>query len=669
MPLLWLLFLLPYHNALGAQSTSQAHTHATIVSSHEVLPKGEWAYLGLHLEIEREWHTYWENPGDSASAPILTLVAPQGVLVEDVWFPLPKRIPIGPLTSFGYEHEVYYQIPIKIPDHFQGKEAEFELKAEWVACKVECIPAFFDFHQKLPVATTGKESPHAPAMAQSRASLPKVPPLQGHYQKTGDQLTLTLPPPPGGGILKDLFPFPNQDLAHKAPQIEAQTILTQTGPGGGKGGEYRYVSVWEQTNGQKIGLLASFRPRENSLLMMVGFGLLGGLLLNLMPCVFPVLMLKLISLVKAREAGQSLKDRLTPQLYYLAGVLLSFWSLAAVISLLRSSGQAMGWGLQLQSPYFVAGLVWVFFILGFYFLGLLEVGAKISGIGHQLTLKKGPWGAFFTGVLAVVVASPCTAPFMGAAMGYGLSQPPFVTALIFTGLGLGLALPYLMGAIFPQWVQLIPKPGAWMATLKEFLAFPMFGTMVWLLFIFMELRSPLQTALLLASLVALALLLWALSLAGRTRWVLVSLSILLSLGFAFGSLSSSPPKDSSPWLPFSEEEIKELQKNQQRFFINFTASWCISCQVNDQTTFQNQTVKDFIKKEGIVMMEGDWTHYDPKIGAFLKKFDRAGVPLYLYYSPPYSTPLILPEILTPELFIQRIKGFQAEQLLPKGENH
>lgn len=662
--------------------TTQAHSTGRLLVSRDALVPGETVSFGLYIKLEPGWHSYWKNPGDSASAPILIPVLPDGYQASEVIYPFPKRIPVKHLTSFGYEGETILLFDVKVPLSEAaniGAIRQIKLEAEWLVCKEECIPAFFDFAIHIPIASEAKNTDAAKLISAARTRSP-LDVMHGSWSVDSEKVVIVLPPPDGehgNWSLEDVFPFRGMSLANSAADIRKdgdRYFVTLTPAGGDISAikarasdaddELKLLTVWKDEDGVETvsyDVIASFSsslgfPLGPSFPMMLAFAFIGGLILNLMPCVFPVLMLKLFSLIKTTDHPKG--KIVLSQLSYQLGILTSLWILAGILVGVRSTGQSLGWGFQLQAPWFVAVLVVLFFLIGLNFLGVFDVSSRFSGIGHELTQKKGLVGSFFTGVLAVVVASPCTAPFMGAAMGYALAQAPVTTFLIFTALGIGLGLPYLFFGLFPALAKHLPRPGNWMIVFKEFMAFPMWATMIWLLYVYNQQVGSLATSGLLVLIVSVAMVVWALCrLEIKGRVVTVLFAVMLA-GTVMSLTMNSPGRAvtvaEADWSHFSTEHIANLRAENIPVFVNFTASWCISCQVNDQTTFQSAEIKDYVRKNNIAMVKADWTHYDESIARVLKDFDRAGVPLYLYYAPKAQKATILPEVLTPALFKQYV---------------
>jgi thiol:disulfide interchange protein DsbD len=406
-----------------------------------------------------------------------------------------------------------------------------------------------------------------------------------------------------------------------------------------------------------------------ALALVLGLALLGGLILNLMPCVFPVLSIKAVSVLETRRGDRAAERR--HALAYAAGVVLSCAAVAVALVLVRGGGELLGWGFQLQSPVFVALLAYLMLALGLSLSGVVQFGTQLMGVGQELAEQGGYLGSFFTGVLAVVVASPCTAPFMGTALGYALAQPAAVALLVFVTLGLGLALPFLLLGFFPWLGAWLPRPGHWMETFKQVMAFPLYLTVVWLLWVLGRQSGVDAVALALVGLVllAFALWLWGEPARSRTRAVLAVAAALGAVALlAQPELRSAGPVAKAPAAlarggvreRYAEDRLAELRAQKRPVFVNFTADWCISCKVNEKVVFANEAVLKTLAEGQVVWMTADWTNPDPVIGAALARFGRSGVPLYVLY-PPEGEPVVLPQILTPDMFIDALQAMAKEE--------
>jgi thiol:disulfide interchange protein DsbD len=640
----------------------EAHSRVRLLAEHDGLSAGSSSKLALQILLEEGWHAYWRNPGDSGAAPIVEWQLPKGYQVSDLNYPLPHRIEMGQLTAIGYEKELLLWVDLAVPQSeelHRGELRKIQISAEWLVCKEECVPAFFDETLTLPV----KEESAGSQTSEVFTPLRPLETKRGSFEVLEKELLLELPVSDSSLQMVDLFPFPDLPVSVKKPvfergvsQIKVRIPLMSAKPVDGNSA--RFLAVFEDTKTLvKIGFLYEATEQTETLAWMLLFAFLGGLLLNLMPCVFPILALKFYGVFQMEEAEK--KEISRAQVYYQIGILVSLWILAGALILIRDAGSSAGWGFHLQSPAFVSFLILLFFLLGLGFLDYLTLPMFFPGSGLTLMSKEGFLGHFFTGVLAVVVASPCTAPFMGTAIGFALTQDALVTLILFTLLGLGLGFPYLLLGFFPSLAKFLPRSGPWMVQFKQFMAFPLFGTCAWLFFVLSSQVEGLRVSSLLGCMVLLSFGIWVFkSLRGwmRSLFLILTLAGLLGLG----SVAVKPPAPGSVskdtlWERFSQAGLDRHLLERRSVFINFTAAWCITCKANEILTFSSDRVQQYLKSSDLVMLKADWTNRDEEIGEFLRRYDRAGVPLYLFYSKGSKKARVLPELLTPEIFLNAVQ--------------
>jgi thiol:disulfide interchange protein/DsbC/DsbD-like thiol-disulfide interchange protein len=693
--LLLLLALLAWPWLALANPVTTEHVTARLVAERTPIAPGETVDLALIFEIQPGWHTYWRNPGDSGDPPRLAWTLPDGVTVGPPRWPRPEVIPVGPLANYGYSGRALLLFALTLPrDWPVGEPLRLHAQADWLVCAEHCVPESGALTLTLPTAATpGPLNPdEAESFAAARAGLPRDQIAGALLSREGERLGLAIhtaglpfTPTAAGffagawgliehaaaqpwrldaGLLRlDLTPG---NLAEQAP---AEGLLVVTD-------EQGQVHSYEITAARGQPAVATRPGAAIGLPLALAFALLGGLVLNLMPCVFPILAMKALSLVKglAESGPAAARQRVRQGLAYTAGVLLFFAALAGLLLALRAGGAAIGWGFQLQYPPFVALMASVFFVIGLSLAGAVNLGAGLMVLGSGDS-RRGHLGAFGTGALAALVAAPCTAPFMGAALGYAVTLNwPLALAIMLT-LGLGLALPFLLLSLLPGLARRLPKPGPWMETLKEVLAFPMFAAAAWLVWVLSVQTGADGVALVLAGLILLAFGLWLrertrLLSPGRRRWgAIASLAALvgtLSLAIATdhlaaptsgagAALSSSLP--SEPWSP---ERLAQARAERRPVFVNMTAAWCITCLVNERLALSTAEVAHAFSEAGILYLKGDWTNQDPTITAYLAKQGRNGVPLYVFY-PSGGEPRILPQILTPALVLDEIRASYQER--------
>lgn len=690
----WIIFIVMAAAALhaGAQysSADAPHVHIALVKSYEHLSQTnrgiERHELGLYFKIENGWHIYWKNAGDAGEPPRIHWSLPDGVNAEPMQFPAPKRLVMGPLMDYGYEDEEIFPITVigETPKAIAGIPQPLKAHITWIICSSTCIPGKADlqtdFEWIQPTERNPEQQRLEALLTQTEANLPQplaansnpvfAPSQSGFILQieTGRRETSAQFFPADSGIISNpaaqkLTPTP------KGFQLElARDLYLQGNPeklsglielSGGRNYEFTALPG-------KIAPVASFD--WSGLLRIAGLAFLGGILLNLMPCVFPVLFLKGLALV---NSGSEERSRLRLHgVVYAAGILVSFWALVAVLLILRATGSTLGWGFQFQSPTFLTLMASLLFFLGLSLAGQFEIGLTLTSAGGQLAQKQGFAGSFFTGILAVVVATPCAAPFMGAAVGYALSQSAPVTIAIFTALALGLAAPYLALTLQPAWTRLLPKPGAWMEILKQATALPIFGTVIWLAWVIASTYDAALLVVLLTSFLLLAVAGWFLGRWPANRWATILAALILIAVIALSILSprklieSTPSKsgslESTPdphtgWQTWSPDAVARARADGRPVFVDFTAKWCLSCQVNERVALEQPEVQVAFKKSNVLLLKADWTQHDVTIAAALNELGRSGVPVYALYQPGRQEPELLPEALTPGMVLDALK--------------
>ncbi len=694
-------------SAYGAAALAQSaagSSPGTVVTTEQVRAElmahapdgagpGKAVWVGLQLAHQPEWHTYWKNSGDSGLPTVLQWSLPVGVSAGAIAWPAPRKIPIGNLANYGYEGTVLLPVPLTITPDFKPSllsgDIEVKLKAAWLVCKKECIPEEGEFVLKVPLrsSTAGNGSVFdaafqaAPkALAETAGSSIVVGPraielnvrglpagLHGKtlefFPETPEVIETAAPWTQrwNGGVWSASVPLSAQRsngpavmpvvlaLGAKAYRTELQvqgdwppvTAMAPLSPvlQGGPGGN---------TQAGNAGFSAPAGAGLTLWAALLG-ALVGGLILNLMPCVFPVLAIKVLGF--ARHAGNRRAHRLSG-FAYTAGVLLSFMALGALMLVLRSAGESLGWGFQLQDPAVVAALAALFTLIGLNLAGLFEFRQVLPSSVASLQARHPAADAFLTGVLAVAVAAPCTAPFMGASLGLAVALPAVQALSVFAAVGLGLALPYLAASLVPAVARALPRPGRWMDTLRKLLAFPMFATVAWLVWVLGQQSGIDGAGALLALLVALTLLVWALTLAGRTRAVLATASVAVLAAVAWGLgpylTQGVPParqNASAGWQDWEPGRVEQIAAGGQPVFVDFTAAWCVTCQYNKKTTLSDPDVLADMAAKKVVLLRADWTRRDPAITAALRQLGRNGVPVYVLYQPGRPA-LLLSEILT-----------------------
>ena len=675
----------------AAQPVKTEHVTAELVAPTSAVQPGQATQIGLRLQHIPHWHTYWRNPGDSGLPTTLSWTLPDGGSAGDIQWPAPQRLPLGPLVNYGYEGEVLLPLRYTAPANAQpGSTLRLQAAATWLVCRDVCIPENATLNLALPVAAAGatpSSTAHADLFAKTAAQ--QAQPLQGwraSLQHAGPELLFSLDREAVAGAddarpVVHVFPYAEQLIEparhelYRTPSGYALRMRLQDNAklpasfdgiavvqGSGS------PSPWGAVNAEftapvsavaAIALPAGAQRIDNPVPAQLAGGsaglglwaalllaLLGGMVLNLMPCVFPVLSIKLIGLAQQGSDKRALR---THVLAYSLGVVLSFVALAAVLIALRAAGSAVGWGFQLQEPGVVFVLALLFFAIGLNLMGAFEFGNLLPQGLAGWRAQNPAADAFATGVLAVVAASPCTAPFMGAALGFALTQSAALALAVFAALGVGMALPYAVLALAPGWRDRLPRPGVWMLRLKQGLAFPMFATVVWLIWV-LGLQAGINgAAKALLALVGLGFVIW-LGTVLRRRAVVGGLTLAAAVLLAWSwpaamSPAEAAPAQASAWKPYNAAAAQALVDQGQPVFVDFTAAWCVSCQVNKRLVLDTATTQADFSAAKVTLMRADWTLRDAEITAALAQLGRNGVPVYVLMRPG-KEPLLLPEVLT-----------------------
>ncbi|WP_144186884.1 protein-disulfide reductase DsbD family protein [Elioraea rosea] len=670
--------------AVESAPVTSPRATVTVVSSVEAIAPGRPFRIALRQRLAPGWHTYWTNPGDAGAPPEMALALPEGASASDLAFPTPERIPYGPLVNFGYENEVLFLATVTPPAALQpGDRFALEASASWLVCEKICIPEEGVFRLDLPVEGTPRPAAASAEMIRAgEAALPRPSPfaVTVGFEGQGGAIALAgeaLAP----GSVREAYFFPADwgVLDHAAPQpmTLSDGVLTLSlarGVGPVPASVSGLVSIVDR-GGVRSGYVVSAAPGPVPALpaapglplwQAIAFAALGGLILNLMPCVFPILAMKAMGI--ARLSGAARGEIRAHAAAYTAGVVLSFLALGGLLVALKGAGMAAGWGFQFTSPVFVAALAWLMLAVGLNLSGVYAVSGPM-GLGQGAASQGGKVGAFFTGALAVLVATPCTAPFMAAAIGAAVAMPPAATLAVFAALGVGMALPYVILGAAPGLARFLPRPGAWMERLRQGLAFPMYAAAVWLVWVLAQQGGADAVLAVLAGAVLLGFGLWALGQAqgsaGRGRRIgqgLAAAAVIGAVALLPRLDAASPPAgaatasvsilpDAEPWSP---ERVAALRAEGRPVFVNMTAAWCITCKVNERVALTTDAVQLAFAERNVAVLVGDWTRGDAAITALLRQHQRDGVPLYLYYPAGGGAPAILPQILTEGIVLDAI---------------
>jgi thiol:disulfide interchange protein/DsbC/DsbD-like thiol-disulfide interchange protein len=662
-----------------------------LLSARALAAPGETFYVVLKQTIEPGWHTYWRNPGDSGEPTDIAWTAPKGVTISPIKWPAPTAIPFGPLVNYGYSNQVLLPIAVTVPASARaGSALDLMAKVRWLECSDICIPGEAEIGVGVSVAQSGLDNPNAAEFALIKSAVAALPtPFPGATTLTdlgagGLQMIIKGIDTPSKAYF---FPYEIKtgavvDFAQPQELVRGKDGFGLTlvkspsfptdlkGPVGGvlvlgKGDDAKAYEVTATFDAAPASAPTTTKTQTASptpslgLLAALGMAFLGGLILNLMPCVFPILSMKALGLIEASHGDA--KAARAHGIWYGAGVILSFLALAGALIGLQAAGAAIGWGFQLQNPAIVIGLAILMVLIGFNLMGFFEIGTSLQNVGGGAAQSQGARGSLFTGILAVLVAAPCTAPFMGAALGFAATQSPPVALLVFAVLGLGFALPFMALTFMPGLLRGLPKPGTWMVRLRQALAFPMFATAIWLIWVASAQAGQAGVLAALVGVLAAGLAVWiartwtgiggkviaALVLVGTLIWS--SLHVLAAL-----TPSNSAAAERSFGEAWTPQRVADLQSQGKTVFVNFTADWCVTCKVNEVGVFKDPRVTAALNGEKATYLVADWTSRDEAIATALASHGRVGVPLYLVYKAGQAEPQILPQLLSAETLLKAL---------------
>jgi thiol:disulfide interchange protein DsbD len=690
--------------ALGIAASSaqppEKHAVPSLIAEHAAVSPGDTFFGALKLDLDDTWHVYWKNPGDSGLPPEAKWSLPEGVTVGGFKWPAPHAIPLATLMNYGYEHQVVFPFEFKVPASAKpGETINFAGKFDWLICQDVCIPEGADLSLNLPVEAAPRiDQAGSDAIGKSLATSPV--PLSGvaTVERTSDGFKVAAVDPDLAEAAKSATSirfFPNgQEIEHFAKQQvrrgDAGVSITlkasdyaqpgdQPLPGivviADDKGALRSWDVPAQPGAVPAGVadkvVAAGGDGEPlglaQLALMFGGAFLGGLLLNLMPCVLPVLAIKAAGL--AHTAHDPAESR-AHGVAYLGGVLTCFAVIAGIIVAFKLAGVALGLGFQLQYAPIVAFFALVMFAVGLNLLGVFEVGSSVMGVGGNLASQGGRSGAYFTGLLAAFVGAPCTAPFMAVALGVALTQSPPIIIATFLVLGLGMAAPFVLLSFTPALAKVIPKPGKWMATFRQVLAFPMFATMLWLLWVVAGQSGSDGALIVVAGAILLGFGIWLATKIGNGVLGKIVAGIVILFAFIAPSVATAGMRapaggeslaaaaGAEPW---SETRVAELRAEGRVVFVDFTARWCVTCRVNEEVAIKSQKAQKAFAEHNVAYLIADWTNQDSVIAQALAEHGRAGVPLYLVYPASGGEPAVLPQILTPGLVAKAVTDAAAGQ--------
>ena len=669
------LFLLICASLISTQALTDNIVDASdsrieILTESISITPGDELLIGFKFTLNPGWHTYWENPGDAGEGASIKWNLPNDVSASEILWPGPQRIPVEPLMTFGYEDEVVLLTKIYTSE---ATIVPLNLNAlvSWYTCKEICIPQ--EAEVSIPIKL-GNKTPSVSKVIldQTLEEIPiqfegtyRVQRLEDSYILQGqlenqDQYDSIYFFPKDYGLTdytKDQFYEINKDsfsLQIKAAEIEIENRTFEGVIAINKGEAVSFIEINYPLKAKPI-------SQEFNIFTLIFFAFLGGLILNIMPCVFPILSIKILRFVE--QSGDSTYKTIQQGLLFSLGVIVSFLAIAALLVSLKSGGESIGWGYQLQSPIVVSLLVYLFVVLGYIFMSNMVLGTSLARLS-SISLGKGDSiESFLTGVLAVIVASPCTAPFMGSAIGFALLQPSFYSVLIFLSLGIGFSLPYLVLSAKPSLLSFLPKPGQWMETFKQFMAFPMWASALWLLWVLSSQVNNQEVIQVLLGSLLIIIGLWLVEKNNsKTNWIrwIVRLPFILLLIFSLWLIPTSYSdldESKQNQLAYSPQLLEDLREENALVFLNFTADWCITCKVNESVALKTSKVRKLLTDKDITYIEADWTRKDPVISSALEEYGRTGLPLYLLF-PSKGDPLILPEILTEDILLSYLSEVQ-----------
>lgn len=660
-----LLFLFWFTPLSFANPIKLDHTTAALISDVNRIQPGKSFWVALKLTLKPDWHTYWMNPGDSGLTTTIEWILPQGFTASPIHWIAPGWLQEKQQVTFGYLNEAFYLVEITPDKDISAQPQTLTAQANWLACGESCVPESAELSLTLPIGSnegTPDYSDHHALIHQLKDELPRQLTTTGEFEVLDETVQFTIPlgdehPKQIDSVL--LFPTKNGLITYNTPvKFSIKNNKLTIAATKGKNPQQSNYEALLQFNDQTTHKIHNYHltftqkqvtnpspPQEViSLLTILTFALLGGFILNAMPCVFPILSIKALTIAKKKKS--EFRKIRAQGFMYTIGVIVSFLSLAFLLIALKKGGHSIGWGFQMQSPYFVTFMIYLTFLIGLSLSGLfyMPIFFGNASAGIEENRKR---DSFLLGILAVLVATPCTAPFMGVAIGYALTQSALTIIIVFVMLALGFAIPYLMICLFPALLKLLPKSGPWMETFKEFLAFPMYATVLWLLWVLVQQSGSRALITIGAGLVIMAFFLWL-----WRKLRLKNLVVKVIALACFTCLSLFPITYLEPPLlnksvdtePFSKALVEKYQREKVPFFVNITASWCITCKYNE-LTLNGALAEGFFNQKGIHYLEADWTNQNAEITDFLEQFGRSGVPLYVYY-PVNKKAVVLPQLLS-----------------------
>jgi len=669
----WLIGLI---GLLGAPWSARAagKTEVRLLLTKEAAAPGETVLAAVEMRLQPRWHTYWRNAGDIGDPPKIDWELPAGVKAGEIQWPVPEKVAANGFTNYVYHDQVLFLVPLTIANTVPADLIPLKAAVSWIECETSCVPGKANVQATLTVGPQSKPSADAALIAEWQKKVPQLNPAlaaSASWEAAADKVRALVIEWTSGSDGKDadFFPYASErytvqaateKLTADAGKVRLRKLVEKSDGDWPKeiaGLVVQNGKAFEATLPVSTATAATAPVAAGSLLVMLGFAFLGGLILNVMPCVLPVIALKILSFVK--QSKESPKRVALLGMTYSVGVLVSFVVMAGVVIAIKATQHEASWGMQFQNPAFLVAMTILVTLVALNLFGLFEfrLGGSVMGAAGDLAAKQGMAGAFFNGVLATALATPCTAPFLAPALGFAFAQPAGVIVAVFLAIGLGLAFPYLVLSFQPGWLKFLPKPGTWMEKFKVIMGFPMLGTAVWMLSLTTPHFGASGTFWFGIFLVALALAAWMwgefVQRGSSGRGLAMALSLLVVGASAYFVLTRST--DQIQWQPWSAATVEKLRAEGRPIFVDFTASWCTTCQANKKFSIEIPSVRTKLKEIQAVALLGDYTKKDDAITVELQRFSRAGVPLVLIYpKDPKEPPIVLPEVLTPSIVLNAL---------------
>ena len=672
MRLFSLFCLLVFLSVFPLHAQTELNSSVDVFPSKTEVQTGSEIDIAIRQNIRDGWHTYWVNPGDSGEAMTIDWDMPDNVSISKIYEPTPDRIDYDPLINFGHAGQPVFVQTLSVDDKFEESNIILNGKVYLLVCDEICIPETHNISLTIPIGSDATPINRA-VFNKIEATHPTPVDWESKLSRQDNQIVLTVDVPDSlHNQMTDVEIYPYEWGIAETTSIPMADIGDDTVTFTQNIGHRDWSEVVELINTDfliktsnnayivtsDVASIATGGESQNIALILI-FAFVGGVILNLMPCVFPVLSMKAMSLIKL--SSNERKHAQASGIAYTIGVVGSFLAIATILIILKSAGEGIGWGFQLQNPYIVATLATLLFVIGLNLVGVFEIKGRFASFGSRYAQGNDVKASFFTGVLATLVATPCSAPFMASAIGYALTQNAFIALVIFAFVGLGLAFPYLLLTFIPAVQKILPKPGAWMETFRQLLAFPMFASAIWLLWVLTQQTGSLAILYLLGLFLSIIFIIWLFRIIKSSVVKALLLAFFVTMFVMYSSILM--PKEKADFEIYSAIKLEETLKNNpdKDVFVNMTAAWCITCLVNERTSLSAQSVKDAFKDNNVVYMKGDWTNQDPEITKYLEQFGRNGVPLYVHYKKSVDDeerpePKILPQILTPKIIINAIEN-------------